>query len=779
MARTLADEASALLERDVPLARLQAARDDAARGRGSPPSPVVLVMEDLHWADDATRDLVVFLARRVHDLPVAVVLTARDDELDRDHPTTAALGRLASSDQPERMTLQPLGRASVEVLAPARDPDEVMALTGGNPFFVTELSALEAGIPGSVRAAVLARAAGLSPAARHLLDAASLVAEPAEIELVMSAADARAGCIDECVTSGALVASRGRVAFRHELARQAVADAIPPAAAARLHARLLEWLSARPGTDPARLAHHADHAGDERTFRFAMEAAARASRAGAHRVACRQYVRAIEWSRAQPPETVARAWEAYARECYAIADFENELAATHAALEMWRIIADPDAEAGATAASARALWNLGRGEDARRSADDALMMFEDRPASARQAEALATVAHLRMLARDLPRAIDLSERAARMAAEFDQTRTLVTADRVLGTSLWFVDPARASAPLERSIRLARRLGDDIAVAQSLVVLGSAAGEVRAYDVAESTLLETKEWCRSRDLDMSLSYATAWLARVEFERGRWDAAAAAAASVQDAPSSITRIVAHTVLGSWHARRGDAEAGAYLDEAWRLSVSTGDLQRLWPAAAARAEAAWLRGEGERVPELVAPTYALAKGMHQEWAIGELAWWLDRAGALDETPRDAAAPYAAALRGDPDEAARLWRALGCPYEEATACAESEDPADRVRALRMFHRLGAWPAADALAAALRRQDVSDLPRRPRRSTASNPHGLTDRQLEIAHLVEQGATDAEIAARLHISVKTAGHHVSAILTKLGLASRRDIDLDV
>ena len=133
-----------------------------------------------------------------------------------------------------------------------------------------------------------------------------------------------------------------------------------------------------------------------------------------------------------------------------------------------------------------------------------------------------------MLARDLAPAIELSERSARMAAELGESRTLVAADRVLGTSLWFVDPDRAAEPLRRSIDLARRLGDDIAVGQGLVNLGSAAGEVRVYAVAESTLDETIQWCRSRDLDMSGSYATAWLARVEFERGRWDAAAAAAA-----------------------------------------------------------------------------------------------------------------------------------------------------------------------------------------------------------------------------------------------------------
>ena len=248
-------------------------------------------------------------------------------------------------------------------------------------------------------------------------------------------------------------------------------------------------------------------------------------------------------------------------------------------------------------------------------------------------------------------------------------------------------------------------------------------------------------------------------------------------MKDSPSSITRIVALTVLGRRSARLRDADADRLLDEAWRLSVRTGDLQRLWPAAAARAESAWLRGEGARIPEIAGSAYAMALEKRQEWAIGELAVWLDRVGALTQPPEGAAPPFAAALRGDAVTAARLWRELGCPYEEAEALAEAADSADRLRALQIFDRLGARAPADALAARLRETGVPDVPPRPRRSTTANPGGLTDRELEVARLAEGGATDAEIAAHLHISVKTVGHHISAILAKLGVPSRREIDL--
>jgi DNA-binding CsgD family transcriptional regulator len=288
-------------------------------------------------------------------------------------------------------------------------------------------------------------------------------------------------------------------------------------------------------------------------------------------------------------------------------------------------------------------------------------------------------------------------------------------------------------------------------------------------VADHWLAEAVAWCAARDLDSSLSYAIAWQARSFFEQGRWAEAAAAADKVitahwQHVPSQI---VATTVLGRLRARRGDPDAPAALEQAWELASQTGDLQRLWPAAAARAEHAWLTGTPEKIEALAAATYELAVKLEHPWAIGELGYWLRRSGAEVAPSEIAAGPY---VTGEG------WRELGCPYEAALAVAfaDGTDPEQQVDALFELQQLGAWPAAELVARHLRQNGVQRLPRRPRGTTRGNPAHLTDRETEVLALLAEDLRNVDIGVRLHISPKTVDHHVSAILGKLGVSSRQE-----
>jgi DNA-binding CsgD family transcriptional regulator len=296
--------------------------------------------------------------------------------------------------------------------------------------------------------------------------------------------------------------------------------------------------------------------------------------------------------------------------------------------------------------------------------------------------------------------------------------------------------------------------------------------VRYYAIADRWLRAAIEWCSARDLDANHGYSRAWLARSQFEQGHWSQAGADAASVMTDPQAITRIVSLTVLGRLRQRRGDPDAASPLARAWELAEQTGDLQRLWPVAAARAEEAWLQGRPSEVEPLVEELFAEAMRLAHAWAIGELGYWLWRSGAINTAPPGAATPYARQIDGDWVAAAAEWDAIGCPYESATALAESDRPEQLLASLETFNRLGARPAADLVGQRLRQLGVDRLPRRPRRSTVDNPGGLTDRELEVLELLTKGLSNAEIAARLFISVKTAAHHVSAILAKFGVRSR-------
>jgi ATP/maltotriose-dependent transcriptional regulator MalT len=745
----------------------------------SPLRPVIAVIEDVHWADDATRDLLIYLARRVEKAHAVVVVTYRDDEVGPQHPLRAVLGHLSTLPSTHRIILPRLSIAAVATLTGEDvEPSWVFQVTGGNPFFVTELVAAGAGaVPRTVGDAVLARAARLSPSGRTALEAASIIPDRAELALLQAMVGPDLDGIDECVQAGLLLGSGRIVRFRHELARLAVEQVLPATRGPDLHARALGYLSERPETAAARLAYHADQAGDaEAIRRYAPVAAEQASRLGAHHEAAAHYRSALEVAAGLPAREHAELLERYAEECTAIDRAAEAIEVAERAIERWLELGEVERAAVVQARRAYLLWATGRNEDAREVIRAALALLADRPGSLALATVYTYSAHLHMLAREIPDAIGLGEQAVDLAERHRDVALLARALNIVGAAQWFADPDSAEATLTRALEAARRSGDDSIVGIVMRMLGSGSGEVRRYRTADHWLREGVRWCAEHDLDIHGDYCLAWSARTALEQGRWSEAASVAEEVARRPTehTPTRITALTALGRLRVRRGDPDADRPLDEAWQLAVRTGDLQRLWPAAAGRAEAAWLAGRPDRIEDLVGDTLALAIRLNQQWPIGELAFWLWRAGALAAPPDGAAEPYALQMAGDWPGAAAAWEAIGCPYEVALAQADSEAVDDLQAALEGFARLGARPMADRVAARLRELGVRRLPRQPTRETLENPGGLTDRELEVLTLLVDGHTNIDIGRVLHISPKTVGHHVSAVLAKLGVASRRE-----
>jgi DNA-binding CsgD family transcriptional regulator len=271
--------------------------------------------------------------------------------------------------------------------------------------------------------------------------------------------------------------------------------------------------------------------------------------------------------------------------------------------------------------------------------------------------------------------------------------------------------------------------------------------------------------------------TGWQARLELEQGRWDDAAESAMAVLTRPdvAAPTRITPLTVIGRLRARRGDPDPWKPLDEASRLASATGELQRLLPVALARAEARWLAGQMHLIGFETSVVLDLAAAQQHPWGVGELLVWRRRAG-LGELPDAvvAAEPFARMLAGEPEQAARLWAELGCPYESALALVDSEDDVSVRRGLEELQRLGARRTAAFVVRSLRRRGVRDLRQGPHAATRENPSGLTARELDVLRLVATGMRNSQIAERLVVSPKTVDHHVSAILGKLGVKTRTE-----
>ena len=740
-------------------------------------TPSLVVFEDVHWADEASLDVLKYIGRRIDSTRCLLVLTFRNDELGAQHPLRRVLGDLPSVST-LRVSLSPFSEDAVAELARlAERPSEgLYSATGGNPFFVTEvLAGREKEIPPTVRDAVLARAARLDPAARRLLDAVAVVPPQTERWLLEALIDDVATELDECLSSGMLTSTGEAVAFRHELARLAIVESIAPDRDLSLNRAVLAALTSSPGESPdlARLAHHAEAAGDaEAVLRFAPPAAERAAAAGAHREAAAQYGRALRFADAMPLDERAGLLLRHSLECYVTTQDEDALASTEQAIECYRRLGDRLRQGGALRWRALVQLNMGLAPDAEQTALEAASVLEELPPGHELAMTYSMLAAVALLAEDAEETLAWATRADELAQRMDDTEAYVSALGTIGALGGVRGSADGRRQLERSLALAQEAALVNQVGRAYVFLGMTASRTRSLDLMEEYLRPALVFCDERGLEQWGRILLSMRSWLELERGEWDAAAATAALVFTQNCTLSCLQARIVLALLRTRRGDPDPWTPLVQAGEVSQRTGQLWWTSQVAAAHAEAAWAAGKPGLVEEATAVPFALALQRRSPWPIAELAYWRRRAGIEEDIPEDAGGPFALQLRGEWADAADRWREAGCPYEAALALSEADDEDALRRSLDEARRLGARPLAARVARRLREAGVTDVPRGPRPSTRENPAHLTSREVEVLQLMAEGLRNADIAERLFLSPRTVGHHVSAILRKLGVRTR-------
>ncbi|WP_078918009.1 ATP-binding protein [Streptomyces sp. NRRL WC-3725] len=741
--------------------------------------PSLLVVEDIHWADEATMDLLRYLARRLPSVPALVLATYRDDEIGRTHDLTALLGTLAGYPWVYRYDLAPLSRRAVARLAAGRavDAAQVYQVSAGNPFIVTEILAAPAEpIPATVREAVAGRLAGLSAAAREVVDVLAVLGVRVSLPLLAAILPAPEEALDEAVACG-IVRSHGQLTeFRHELTRLAVLDAVPAACRLRVHRQVLAVMRSGPVAedDLPMLADHADGAGDPAAvLEYAPAAAVRAAALGAHREAAAQYARALRYADRLPPEQQITLMEGHAQACLLSGRLDEGVASCRTAVRLRRALGDRLREGADLRRLSCWLWPAGRAAEARETGLDAVRVLEGLTPGRELARAYLNLCQLAchehegmaVVAGYAEKAIALGERSGD-AGVLVQARFHAAAARMLSEGHGWEDCEQAV-----SDAMTQDLPLDAGLMTLLMCWLAALRRDAARSAAAVSRAET--YCLDHDLPAYLLCARAWGCWGLLNRGSWTQAADASQKVLSHPGSppVARTLALTVLGLVRARQGKPDVWPLLEEAGNL-VDSGCLLDTGLGWEARVEAAWLAGDHEKAQtEGRLGLAALADRTHP-WLSGPLACWIRRAGG--EPPQvPAAEPHALELADDWAGAAARWDWLGCPYEAALARLSGDAPALR-QALAAFEALGARPAVARTRSLMRVLGVRPIRQGPRPATRANPYRLTNREMDVLKLLHEGLSDAEIAARLYISRKTAGHHVGAVLTKLGVHTRHE-----
>ena len=732
--------------------------------------PTVVVVEDTQWSDEATRDAIKYVGRRMATANGLLLLTYRIGEVDRDHPLRGVIGDLPPQNV-ARIELNGLSRSGVAELVgdSGLDADRVLSITKGNPFLVTELASVRGDdVPASVRDSVMARLGKLPATASAMLRVMSLIPDRISREDVPRLT----GGSEEDLVDGEMLEllemDENFVWFRHELIRRAVESSLTITESVALHRRLLDVLP--EGTDPARLVHHARGANDiDRLVIHAPDAALAAAEIGSHREAADQF-RGLEpylgLFEPKPRADILSRWalvEHYLERVESIEILDR-------AIGLYREEGSVEDLARALVLGVEVNRTHGQSAVARQYALEAIRLLESGESNDRLAHALAAYSWLLIRLDQIEDPGAVANRAISVAEETGSELALISALAVKGTLAYVRGEPGGLDIMERLHQRARLGGYRYEEVLALLRIAEVALETGDIDRATDFSVRAENTASRYELPILETQARLVHAEALLWSGAWSQADdLATETIGQYSSADARLAA--ILGVIRTRTGRGNAVEYLDQAWSLANESGEIQHLLGSAAAIAERMWVVDSPdntmfEQFRDLV------DRGIRFEyrWPAGSLALWLWKVGGLDEQPEGLPPPYEHLLSGRVDESAWFWTSRKVPYEQAIALS-SGDISQRLEALDLLNTLGAAAVAARVRKELRAEGVT-TPRGKGQATRGHAAGLTARQAEVLQLLAEGLTNTEISDRLFVSLRTIEHHVSAILAKLDSSTR-------
>ncbi|HEY4027521.1 MAG TPA: LuxR C-terminal-related transcriptional regulator [Candidatus Dormibacteraeota bacterium] len=739
-------------------------------------APSLVIVEDVHWADQATLDVLRYLGRRVTRLPALILATFRSEDAGVGSPLGVLLGDLATAPGVVRMELPPLSLAATRVLV-GGDAELLHRRTGGNPFFIREVMAGGGmDVPATVRDAVMARASRLSTAARAALEAAAVAGTrtpAARLAALLGRDGTPRWGMEEAMWSGFLVRDAGMVRFRHELVHAAIGEATPPVRRQQLHAAMLALLRDDPlvPDGEAALVHHAEGAGDAHAMLvYAPAAAARAAALSAHREAEVLYGKALAVVTAADQR--ARLTEARAHQLYLAGSLPDALDGHRTAAELWGRQGESAEQAGNLARVSYLSFLVGEHDAAEQTADAAVACLAGLPPGPELAAIYDSRSRLRFMASDPAGAVRWGERAHELALSLGDGQLLLDAAVTLGAARMLRGDADGAGMLRHALGDARARELEDVAARATLYLAWLPLLQRSYDGVERHLEEGLRYADEHELSYWRQLLAAARVRYWVDQGRWREAEHEAGKILEEVESNRLALAQVLIavGALRGRQGREDVEGCLERATALVRDHPEVDAVSPVAPALVELAVLRGETGRAREIARTVLDRAGGA---WEQGGLWFWARQAGDDAAMPAALPEPYALLQRGEWRASAAWWQARGCGYERAMTLSLSGDGDALRESVRLLDELDARAGAALVRRRLRALGMGSIPRGPRGFTRSNAAGLTEREHEVLSLIAEGLGNAGVARRLFLSHKTVERHVSAVLRKLDVEDRK------
>lgn len=762
--------------------------------------PVILIFEDVHWADHATLDLFKFLVRRIAFVKCLLVISYRDDEVGETHPFRTVLDVLPSS-HTSRIPILPLTQTGIAQLAKDshHDSTTLLNITAGNPFYITELLAVDSAdknhIPVSVKEAIVFRLNQLPQAIRHFLETISLIPNRVPLSLIL----AICGIEGEthaiaCVARKLLtVDDVGNFRFRHELARLSTVASIAISKQKQLHNKIVLALEASQTHDTlALLIHHSASALDaKRVLKYAPIAGKNAAKNGAHREAAAYLRVALRFVDDAPTELAAQLYQDWAYETGLTLQIDDSvIEARRHAITLWRALNRQQKVGENLRFLSRLHWYRGEAAEAEHFANESIKTLESVPICSERVMAYSFRAQLDMLNDRMNEAIVWGNRALELEKTFTDPELRIHALNNVGSARVFRGDEDGEAMLHESLALAIKHGFHEHAARVYTNFSDYCVRYKKLAMAEELIASGIAFDTTYDLDSWTYYLIGIQAQLRLEQGRLEDAQTISQGVlgRDKLTLLMKLPALIALARSQLRLGATGCDQRISQALENAMATDELQYIIPARFGAIEAAWLHDNKEVAFTHLQWLTELNASCLDHWRSAELALWISRFGFSIQTNTafPLPLPYQLELQEKYADAAEVWMNMEMPYHAALSLLHCEQHSAKdalPRAFRMLEAIGAKATLLKVRDKAKQLGVlEDLPsarRGPYKQTRQHPAGLTAKEQQVLGYLSAGSSNQEIADLLSRSQRTVENHVSSILSKLNVANRMEAILRV